>query len=138
LSGELVARLKSRAKSFLEEAEEASNPDLAVFFVEQAMQLYAKAVLYELFAEQYKGHGLRELLGLLAMRLREAGYGGLAERISSFVGEERAALIEAEEAYILSRYGSIQYTREDALALNRLARRLIKLLDEVVDFVKMG
>ena len=46
LSGEYVARLKRRALSFLKEAEEAADADLAVF-AKQAMQLYLKAVFYE-------------------------------------------------------------------------------------------
>ena len=74
LSGEYVARLKRRALSFLKEAEEAADADLAVFFAEQAMQLYLKAVFYELFGERVRGHSLRELLGILSRSLERHGY----------------------------------------------------------------
>ena len=63
MSGEYVARLKRPALSFLKEAEEADDEDLAAFFAEQAMQLYLKAAFYELFGDKVRGHGLRELLG---------------------------------------------------------------------------
>ena len=69
LSGEYVAKLKRRALSFLKEAEEAVDPDLAACFAEQSMQLYLKAVLYELFGEIVRGYRLRALLGLLSRGL---------------------------------------------------------------------
>ena len=55
MSGEYVARLKRRALSFLKEAEEAADADLAAFFAEQAMQLHIKAVFYEIFGERVRG-----------------------------------------------------------------------------------
>ena len=52
MSGEYVARLKRRALSFLRAVDHVDDADLAAFFTEQAMQLYIKAVLYELFGER--------------------------------------------------------------------------------------
>jgi len=49
LSGEYVARLKRRALGFLRAADGIDNADLAAFFTEQAIQLYIKAVFYEIF-----------------------------------------------------------------------------------------
>jgi HEPN domain-containing protein len=49
LSGEYVVKLKRRALGFLKAADQVDDTDLAAFFVEQAMQLCIKAVLYELF-----------------------------------------------------------------------------------------
>ena len=79
MSGEYVLKLKRRALSFLKEAEEVENPDLAAFFAEQSMQLYLKSVLYELFGEKVRGHSLRGLLGLLAKLLNKHGYGEMME-----------------------------------------------------------
>jgi len=61
LSGEYVARLKRRALGFLRAADGTDDADLAAFFAEQAMQLYIKAVFYEIFGERVRGHELRTL-----------------------------------------------------------------------------
>ena len=74
MSGEYVAKLKRSALSFLKETEDAVDPDPAAFFAEQSMQLYLKAVLYELFGEVVRGHRLRALLGLLSRGLERNGY----------------------------------------------------------------
>ncbi|WP_048192254.1 HEPN domain-containing protein [Pyrolobus fumarii] len=138
MSGEYVLVLRRRALGFLEEAREARDPDLAVFFAEQAMQLYIKSVLYELFGERVRGHGLRELLGLLARLLEEAGYGREAEAVRSFVAKHRGLLIEAEEAYTLARYGEVGYSEADAARMTSLAESLIRMLEGVAKRVKMG
>ena len=59
LSNEHVARLKKRALGFLKAVDQVDDADLAAFFVEQAMQLYIKVVLYELFGERFMGYVLR-------------------------------------------------------------------------------
>ena len=138
VSGEYVQLLKRRAMDFLDEARDARNPDLAVFFAEQAMQLFIKAILYELFGERVRGHGLRELLGLLARLLEDAGYRSEADKIRVFVAEHRGLLIEAEEAYTLARYGEVGYRESDARRIIELAEELIRVLEEVANRVKMG
>ena len=45
------------------------------------MQLYLKAVLYELFGEVVRGHGLRALLGLLSRGLERNSYSELAVKV---------------------------------------------------------
>ena len=138
MSGEYVTKLKRRALSFLKEAEEAVDPDLAAFFAEQSMQLYLKAVLYELFGEVVKGHRLRALLGLLLRGLERNGYTELADKVRGFVDGYRGELILAEEAYIGGRYGDLSYSQDDAGSLINVARDLRVLLDEVVRGVKLG
>ena len=96
------------------------------------MQLYVKAVLLQVAGETARTHELRALLGLLARRLREAGFASEAEAIERFVAENRGQLIAAEEAYILARYSELSYERSEAEALVRLAERLLGLLDGVV------
>ena len=138
MSGKYVSKLKRRAHSFLKEAEEATDKDLAAFFAEQAMQLYLKAVLYEIFGDRIKGHGLRELLGILSKSLEKNGYRECAERIREFVGEFRDGLILAEDAYTGARYGDLSYDQRDVDELIEVARNLISLLDWVIRVVKLG
>jgi len=138
VSGEYVERLKRRARAFLSEAEEARDPDLAVFFAEQSMQLYVKAVCYELFGVAPRGRRLRELVGLLARSLAAHGYVEQADRLARFVDRNRRLLILAEEAYAASRYGDVDYTPQDALQLARLARALMGVLEEARRGVELG
>jgi HEPN domain-containing protein len=138
LSGEYVNVLKRRALSFLEEASKVKDPDLAAFLAEQSIQLYIKAVLYELFGERVRGHNIRELLGLLARLLDRAEYHNEANRVRDFVADNRGILIDVEEAYIMSRYGERGYTLEEAKKFIDLAKRLINLLEEVAKDVKLG
>ncbi len=56
-----------------------------MFFVEQDLQLYVKAVHYELFGIMLRGHRLRELLGALAKALEEHGYAQVAGKLVEFV-----------------------------------------------------
>ncbi len=137
MSGEAVERLKRRARAFLEAARLTGDSDLKAFFAEQAMQLYSKAVLLELFGEETRIHAIREILGLLARRLAAAGYREEAARLMEYVARERLLLLQAEEAYITARYG-IGYTGEEAEALLGAAARLIELLEEVARNVKLG
>jgi len=112
--------------------------DLATFFAEQAAQLYIKAVYYELFGDVLRGYRLRELLSTLVKALEKHGYSELAESIISFVDSSRRALIDLEEAYTASRYGYVDYTKEDAERAAETVRRLVNLLEEVVRRVKLG
>ena len=138
MSGEYVDRLKRRAKAFLAAASMNVDYDLAMLFAEQAAQLYIKATYYELFGDMLRGHRLRELLSTLVKALEKHGYSELAESIISFVDSSRRDLIDLEEAYTASRYGYVDYTREDAERAAKTAQRLVDLLEEVVKHVKLG
>jgi len=138
LSGVYVDKLKSRARAFLKEAISAEDPDLAVFFAEQSMQLYIKAIHYELFGEIIRGHRLRELLAILVKMLEKNGFNDVANSVLDFVDRYRRVLILAEEAYTMSRYGEISYSVEEARSVVEVAKNLIELLDEVVKVVKLG
>ena len=138
MSGEYVSRLKRRARGFLEAAEKSRDMDLAAFFIEQSMQLYLKAVFYELFGDRIRGHGIRSLLGALSRSLRKHGYEKISDKIEHFVGEHKRDLALAEEAYTGGRYGDVSYSEEDVKNLMGSAEKLIKLLDEVVRNVKLG
>jgi len=124
LSGEYVARLKRRALSFLRAVDNVDDADLAAFFAEQAMQLYIKAVVYEIFGERVRGYELRTLLGMLSSYLKKHGYENVATEVNHFVDEHRRDLITAEEAYIGGRYGELSYLEGDSKRLRDVVRRL--------------
>jgi len=138
LSGEYVAKLKRKALGFLRATDGTDDADLAAFFAEQAMQLYIKAVFYEILGERVGGHELRTLLGMLSSYLRRHGYENVAAEVDHFVDEHRRDLITAEEAYIGGRYGELGYSEEDSKRLRDTARRLMEVLDGVVEAVKLG
>ena len=74
MSGEYVSKLKRRAMNLLRASEAIDDVDLAMFFVDQGIQLYVKAVYYEIFGVKIRGHGVRELLGLLSKELETHGF----------------------------------------------------------------
>lgn len=82
LSGEYAALLKKRALSMLSLAKsllrEGQN-DLAALNAEYAAQLYLKALLYRVTGEEWRGHGIRSLLGALSAVLEGAGFRQEAE-----------------------------------------------------------
>jgi len=136
LSGEYVSKLKRRARAFLREALSVEDPDLAVFFAEQAMQLYTKAVCFELFGESVRGHRVRELLAVLIKMFEERGFKDVANRLLEFVDKYRRVLVVAEEAYTMSKYGEASYSGEEAKRVAESASRLVEPLEEVVRAVK--
>jgi len=138
MSSEYVERLRRRAKAFLHEAENVSDCDLAMFFLEQALQLYIKSVYYELFGASIRGHRLRELLATLTKALEEHGFNRSAGRLLDFVDENRRVLIELEEAYTMSRYGDVEYRKGEVSQALSVAKKLVDLLEEVRSDVKLG
>ena len=118
-----------RARWFLEEAEEALEKgrfDLACFFAEQSVQLRIKAALLKLTGTYPRLHQIRLLLGELAEALPAC-----RGKISEFIRANRSLLSELEDAYLLSRYGSKQYSMEDAQDMVRIARQAWSLVEEV-------
>jgi len=138
MSGLYAEKLKRRAESFLSVAEKVSDPDLAMFMVEQGLQLYIVSVYFKLFGSVIRGHRLRELLSVLARDLEEHGFREYAERVMRFVNEYRRVLIDLEEAYTEARYGGISYTQQDAARSLEVARKLVGLLEEVRKGVKLS
>ena len=138
MSGEYVNKLKRRAMKLLRASEAIDDAGLAVFFVDQGIQLYVKAMYYEIFGVKIRGHGVRELLGLLSKELETHGFINEARLIRDFVTSNRDVLVMLEEAYIEARYGDVSYGIDDLSKAINVARELVKLLDEVVGSVKLG
>jgi len=77
MSGLYTEKLRRRAEGFLSVAEKVSDPDLAMFMVEQGAQLYTRSVYLELFGSVIRGHRVRELLSALVRALDEQGVPGI-------------------------------------------------------------
>ncbi|ADN50743.1 HEPN domain-containing protein [Vulcanisaeta distributa] len=138
MSGLYVSKLKRRALNALRIAENTDDFDLAMFLIDQALQLYIKAVYFELFGSKVRGHGIRELIGMLIKGLGSQGFSELVRELRDFVIYNRDILIMLEEAYTEGRYGEISYDIDDISKALNVAKELIRLLDRVVSNVKLG
>ncbi|MGC9118599.1 MAG: HEPN domain-containing protein [Thermoproteus sp.] len=110
--------LKERALQFSEHARyalERGHYELALFHVEQYVQLYSKYLLYRRLGDFPKTHYLRDLLD----RVVEI-YGAVCG-LPDFLKKWSANLAVLEYAYISSRYLPYRARREDAEAALRLA-----------------
>jgi HEPN domain-containing protein len=122
-----VEALRRRAQSFLAEARAALNSgryDIACFLAEQAAQLHLKATLLQAVGDYPRTHHIRTLLGEL-LKSRPS------ERLERFARSNRAGLSSLEDAYIMARYSTKEFYREDAEEGVKLAEELVTLLEEV-------
>ncbi|MFP3191014.1 MAG: HEPN domain-containing protein [Thermoproteota archaeon] len=141
MSGDKVQLLKRRALRFIYDAKidyKEGFYDLSAFHLEQALKLYIKAVIFELFGKEYKGHGIRELLSYLSKMLKENEYEDLSKKVNELIAEYREQLIRIEDAYITSRYEVAEYHGEDLKSLIEVTEKIINFLEEVVKNVKLG
>ena len=138
MTGTYVNKLKRRALNMLRTAENTNDYDLAMFLIDQAIQLYVKAIYFELLGSRIRGHGIRELIGMLAKGLESQGFNELAHELRSFVVNNRDVLVMLEEAYTEGRYGEISYDINDVSNALAIAKELIKLLDRIASSVKLG
>ena len=140
MSGILVRELVRRARSYLRSARlriEWGDYDLACLDVEQALQLYLKAVLIELFGIETRVHGVLEHLAILRRELANAGFSELASMLSDVTRENRDIIDLLDDSYIGARYTvDINYTVEHARRALDFAEKLIKILDEITFKVK--
>jgi HEPN domain-containing protein len=101
--------LLKRSDGFLETAlmqARAGMYDLAVFSLEQSLQLFLKATLLRVGSDYLRTHGIRRLLELLT---EVTGRSELRELASQY-SVELGAL---EDAYISSRYIPRIYTKDE-------------------------
>lgn len=119
---EEVRLMKKRAKAFFKRAIDSLNDgdyDIASFLAEQAVQLALKSLILEKLGDYPRTHSLRRLVDLLG---KFAEYRDLAE----YLGENWRELRLMEDAYIASRYLLREYDKQEAEALIRLARGVLK------------
>jgi len=120
--------LRKRALEFLEEAQIAlgrGSYDLACFLSEQALQLYLKYVLLMIVGDYPRTHSIRKLLGEIARILS-------SKELEGFIKANRARLIALEDAYIMARYFTSEYGREDAEDMVKLVKETMNLVNKLV------
>lgn len=134
MSGDYSRLLERRAEAMLRLAERLlveGEYDLAALNAEYAAQLYIKGVLHRLSGEEWRGHSIRSLLGVLAMIVRDAGLDEASDRIYEYIRNKRRILAELEEAHTRAVYGVFEYSREQAETLVAAAKEVIELVRRV-------
>ena len=96
--------------------------DLAVFSLEQSLQLHIKAQLLRLGVDYPRTHSVRRLLELIHRITGREEVRNLLSRFSVELGA-------LEDAYITSKYVARSYSREEA-------ERLKKVVEEVIHVVR--
>ena len=113
--------LKRRAGGFLHTARfqiDNGMYDLAVFNMEQALQLFLKAELLEYGVQYPKTRSPRRLLAEAAPGEEGRRYGELLDKYVFELGV-------LEDAYINARYIPREYTKEEAEGLFRLVSEIV-------------
>jgi len=116
--------LLERSRRFLITAEmqiERGFYDLAIYSLEQALQLYLKACLLKLGVDYPRTYSVRRLLELI-YRLTSS------EDIKRILVDYAIELGVLEDAYITSRYIAREYSEEEA-------RRVYQVVGEVMGIV---
>ncbi len=123
-----VETLRRRALEFLEEAHialERGSYDIPCFLSEQALQLYLEYTLLMLVGDYPRTHSIRRLLGELTRILG-------SKELEDYVKANRARLIALEDAYLMARYFTSEYSREDAEDMGKLAKETIDVVNKLV------
>ena len=129
-----VRLLRGRSYLFYEYAREAYSRghfDLAMFYVEQALQLRLKSLALRLLGQVPRLHCIRELFSLIVKFLHALGRGDLAEMLCRLVEDNREVLKMRGEAYTAARYLPRTYGEEDCKTALEVADKAIKLIDNV-------
>lgn len=123
---EEMEKLFERSKKFKDAADfhfSRGDFDLAVFNMEQSLQLFLKAKLMESGIDFPKIHTLRKLFLLLGKVLEKE------DDFKKFESERALEFASLEDAYVTSRYFARDFTKEEA-------DKLRKFLEEVEEFVR--
>lgn len=123
--------LIERSRRFLETARMQMDKgfyDLAVFSLEQSLQLYLKASLLKLGVDYPRTHSVRKLLELLG----ELAESEEAKGLLSDYAVELGALEDAYITYITSRYIPREYTLEEASRLFQAVVRMMEVVERAV------
>ncbi len=114
--------LKDKAELFKEEAYEAFEKGrytLVPFFVEQAIQLYIKHILFKKFGDYPKTHNLRILFEELNKILD----------VKNFIYKNDDIIDLIMTSYIEARYTPMEYSRKSA-------EKSLKFLEEFLEVIK--
>ena len=124
MSREEAEALKDRCRNYLETYEFHMSREmyaLAMFDLEQALQLYVKAKLLEEGVAYPRTHSIRRLLEILADVKGD-------DELMSLIRKYAIELRLLEEAYITSRYVAIEFRKDELLKVK-------KAFDEVMNHV---
>ncbi|MEM3122518.1 MAG: HEPN domain-containing protein [Nitrososphaerota archaeon] len=123
-----VEKLLARSGKFSDAADfhfSRGDYDLAVFNIEQALQLFLKAVLLKNGVDFPKTHTLRRLFILLGEFLAKQ------EIFREFMSRNVLEFSNLEDAYVSSRYFPREFSREEA-------SKLRSFLEEVKEFIRQN
>jgi HEPN domain-containing protein len=122
LSKEVAESLRKRAREYIETYEfhlSHAIYALAVFDLEQALQLSVKASLLEEGVAYPRTHSIRRLLELLADVRND-------EKLRGKIREYAVELRLLEEAYISSRYVATEFSEDEVLMVKKAFDEVIK------------
>jgi HEPN domain-containing protein len=117
--------LKKKAKYFEDEAREAyekSRHTMVLFFLEQAIQLYLRYLIYKRIGDYPKIHNLRILFENLNKLVD----------ISKFVSENEEIIDLLTTSYIEAKYAMMEYSKKSAeISLKFLEKFKEKFKNEI-------
>ena len=117
--------LLKRSRDFLETAEYQINRDfhaLAVFSLEQALQLFLKAKLLAEGADYPRIHSVRTLLRMLSKLVPKNKKSTIENILENYLLE----LGLLEDAYITSRYAMREFTQQETEKLIKAVKEIMK------------
>lgn len=117
--------LLRRSKEFLNTAEYQTNQgfyDLAVFSLEQALQLFLKSKILAQGINYPRTHSVRELLEILSKISPENRKLTIKNILQKYLLE----LGMLEDAYITSRYIMRKFTKQETEKLTKTVKEIIK------------
>ena len=119
-------RLLKRSRDFLETAEYQTSKgfyDLAVFSLEQGMQLFLRAKVLAEGVDYPRTHSVRALLEMLSELVPEKKKSATIKNILENYLLELGML---EDAYITSKYVMREFTRQEAEKLTKAVKEIMK------------
>jgi len=126
---EEVEYLLRRSRRFYETAVmqmDRGFHDLAVFSLEQSLQLFLKASLLKLGIDFPRTHSVRKLLEIIHEVTGEDKIKEILRRFSIELGA-------LEDAYITSRYIARDYNREEVERFKKVVEEVMRVVREVID-----
>lgn len=117
--------LLRRSKEFLETAEYQASKgfyDIAVFSLEQALQLFLKSKILVEGVNFPRTHSVRELLQILSEIAPENKKSLIKNMLQNYLLE----LGVLEDAYITSRYVMREFTKQETEKLTRAVKEIMK------------
>jgi len=118
--------LIKRSRGFLETAKMQINAgiyDLAAFSLEQALQLYLKAMLLKYGGDYPRTHSVKKLFELL-MRVVPSDKRSI---VRDLFNKYLLHLSLLEDAYITSRYVVKEYSRDEVVSLLKVVEEILSL-----------